>query len=155
MGSVKSPVTSPADEHDQNRLFLGILLVVAINGNYPQPDRLCLLGPVAVFASLSGRNQAITFNGGCDWSRITVESDAHQLADAGRLSSYPTRCAGRNVAFHAAHLRMRRVLMANEFRLHHMARLPAKLKSFHMAHPTKCALTGNHNVQDGVVVQKE
>src|SRR5271165_1058595 len=146
MFPVNAAKISSAGEHHQNGLRLGIGRVVLEVENHVQFDSIKLLRPVALFASVAGGDQAVAFHGRLDWVFDAVENYVPELPGTGYLAFDPALRAWGNVAIHAFHARVRRVLMGGEFRFHDVTALSAKLGRLHMLYSAVCALGANDDV---------
>ncbi|HVO64708.1 MAG TPA: hypothetical protein VMT53_27550 [Terriglobales bacterium] len=135
-----------AGEHHQQRLGLGVGLVVLEVEKHPQLYRVKLLWPVALFASFSGGDKAIAFHGRFDRIMDAMENSVSQLPQAALLTSHPANSTRGNVAIYALHVRVRRVLVGDELWFHDVTALSAELGRFHMLNSTIGALGPNHDV---------
>src|SRR5258708_17098010 len=123
-------------QHHQNGLVACVGLVVLEFGDDAQARAHELLARMALLAGVGGRNQAVAFHSRFDGPRKSIERYSFELPRPGHFALNPARRARTDVTADASHLLVRRALMSDEFRLHHMAALPTKLHRLHMRHGT-------------------
>jgi len=93
-----------------------------------------------------GGDKAVAFHGRFDRVTDAMENNVSQLPHAALLTFHPADSTGGNVAIHALHARVRRVLVGDELWFHYVTALPAELGGFHMLDSTVGALGSNHDV---------
>ena len=98
---------STAGGHQQHGLRLCISLVVLEMIDYAQLCGIKLLGPVALFAGSTRRDETVAFYGRFDRVLDAFKNGVYKLPCAPLFTRHPTRCAGSNVATHAINSRVR------------------------------------------------
>jgi hypothetical protein len=144
--NTRKPV--PADHHQQYRICSAVSFVFSIVAENSKSNAPEVLRPVAVLARFSCWYESIARKSRRHWLGSRGSYSLKELTEAVGFAVDPACRAGRNVAFHTFHSRVRRVLIGGKLGGHSVTTGSAELGRVHVRYGAIGKLGSDQNVKN-------